>query len=264
VSDGSFSSGISCSLDVVCFLIYEKSRFKSAAHSVWNEGSREFYDDIQALASNARDSLFLLYATGRITLGNFQKYWNIMNNPRIFPIDRKLGEIWEMVHSEDFPRTKENSENRLSFINETESQNLVRLKTIERIFAEELAFLYYLNLNTMGFSSDYMKLPTEPEMVLLTKDQSKQILLEQSLGPSKNRLMAILTQDNDIKQWFTEKIGDIMHYREQTLNKMSKFYNEILDSSNYSKNKQNKQSGKASGRRMINPTEFDINKICSY
>ena len=235
------------------------------AHSVWNKGSREFYDDIRALASNGRDNLFLLYATGRMILDNFQKYWSIMNNPRIFPIDRKLGEIWEIVHSADFPRTKENSENRLSFINETESQNLRRIKTIERVFAEELAFLYYINLNTIGFSIDYMKLPTEPGLFPLTKDQSKQILLEQSLGPAKKRLMAILTQDNDIKQWFTERIGDIMHYREQTLNKMSEFYNEILDSSKYGKNEQNKQSGKASGEgRMICPTEFDINKICSY
>jgi hypothetical protein len=229
------------------FLIYEKARFKSAAYSVWIEGNKEFYDDVQALASNGRDSLFILYASGRLVLENFQRYWNVMNNPRIYPIDRKLREIADIVQSADFPRTKEISENRLSFIDETESQNLRRIKTIERIFAEELAFLYYLNLNTTGFSSD------------LTKEQNIQYLL-----PPKNRLMAILSQDNDIKQWFTERIGDIMHYREQTLNKMSEFYNEILDSTKYSKNEQNKQSRKASGRAMIAPTEFDIDKICSY
>jgi len=83
-----------------------------------------------------------------------------MNNPRIYPISPK---------AQIFPRTKEISENRLSFINETESQNLPTIKTIEHIFAEELAFLYYPNLNTMGFSCDNMKLSTVQQDLLLSR-----------------------------------------------------------------------------------------------
>jgi hypothetical protein len=117
-------------------------------------------------------------------LDNFQKYWNIMNNPSIFPLDRKIREIQEIVHSGDFPRTKDlPDENRLSFVNETESESLHRVKIIEGIFAEELTFLYYLNLNTTAFSyrlSDYMKLPTEPGLFILTKDQTKKFCLNRT------------------------------------------------------------------------------------
>lgn len=92
----------------------------------------------------------------------------------IFPLDRKIREIQEIVHSGDFPRTKDlPDENRLSFVNETESESLHRVKIIEGIFAEELTFLYYR-------LSDYMKLPTEPGLFILTKDQTKKFCLNRT------------------------------------------------------------------------------------
>src|SRR5215831_17624254 len=110
-------------------------------------------------------------------------------------------------------------ENHLSFVNETESESLLRIKIIEDIFAEELAFLYYLNLNSLSSSgwSEYMKLPTEPGLFRLTEDQSKQISLEVNLGNKKERLMTILAKDKDIKKWFTDRLSDILYYRNQTL-----------------------------------------------
>jgi hypothetical protein len=86
------------------------------------------------------------------------------------------------------------------------------------------------------------------------------------LGSPKERLMAILTKDDSIKQWFTERIGDIMHYREQTLNKMSEFYDQILDSRKYIKKEQSEQIGGNSEENKIEiyPEEYDIAKICSY
>jgi hypothetical protein len=89
-------------------------------------------------------------------------------------------------------------------------------------------------------------------------------------GSPKDRLMAILTKDNDIKKWFTERISDIMNYREQTFNKMSKFYDEILDSHKYIKRRQeNKQSEENSEKSRdifykLETHEYDIDKICSY
>lgn len=81
----------------------------------------------------------------------------------------------------------------------------------------------------------------------------------------KDRLMAILAKDNDIKQWCTERMSEIMHYRKQTSNTMSDFYNEILDPSKYIKKQQNEQKmAEQQSKIGIYPKEFNINKICSY
>jgi hypothetical protein len=40
------------------------------------------------------------------------------------------------------------------------------------------------------------------------------------LGTPRNSLKTILIQDNDIKEWLSERIGDILYYRGHTTNKM--------------------------------------------
>ena len=76
------------------------------------------------------------------------------------------------------------------------------------------------------------------------------------------------TKDNDISQWFTERLSEIIRYRKQTLDKMSEFYDEILDSRNYIKKEQNKQSEENKIESIIKigiyPEEWNISKICSY
>jgi hypothetical protein len=156
----------------------------------------------------------------------------------------------------------------LSFVNETESQNMNRVKIIEKIFAEELAFLYYLNLNTTCFPGNYMKHPTEPELFMLTKEHAKEFFLEERLGSPKDRLMTLLTNDNDIKKWFTKLLQDAIYYRNQTLNKMSKFYDETLDLHNYVKRLQNEklqnEKLQKNSTRVSVKIEYDTTKICSY
>jgi hypothetical protein len=250
------------------FLIYEKVGSQSTGYSVWIEGNREYYDDIKALASNAGYQLSPLYASGRTILDNFQKYRDIINKPRIFPLDRKLREIYEIILYADFPRTQEMPDkDHLSFVNETESQNMNRVKIIEKIFAEELAFLYYLNLNTTCFPGNYMKHPTEPELFMLNKDHATEFFLEERLGSPKDRLMTLLTNDNDIKKWFTKLLQDAIYYRNQTLNKMSKFYDETLDLHNYVKRLQNEklqhEKLQKNSTRVSVKIEYDTTKICS-
>ncbi len=65
-----------------------------------------------------------------------------------------------------------------------------------------------------------MENPNKFSPLELTPDeitQKRKIDKEMSdLGNPKNRLMATLTKDNDFKQWFTERMSEIMHYRKQT------------------------------------------------
>ena len=76
--------------------------------------------------------------------------------------------------------------------------------------------------------------------------------------------MALLSKDNDIKQWFTKLLDDVIYYRKQTLKKMSNFYDEILDQHKYVK-PHIMQSEKPQDKSSIAKIkiEYDITKICS-
>ena len=62
-------------------------------------------------------------------------------------------------------------------------------------------------------------------------ERYQQIYREVSrLESPKHCLMAVLSKNDDIKQWFSERISDVTSYRSQTLDKMSKFHNEVVNS----------------------------------
>jgi len=77
---------------------------------------------------------------GKSTMDRFQISLDIMQ-PRLIPLRKKLYEIEVLLGSDIH-----------LFANEPESQRLDRLKIIENILAEELTFLFYLNLNMITFS----------------------------------------------------------------------------------------------------------------
>lgn len=84
------------------------------------------------------------------------------------------------------------------------------------------------------------------------------------LGSPKERLMTILTRDLEIKKWFTDRISDIMHYRNRTSNKMSEFYDNILDSrNNLKKSHSVKQQDKYEVKLDMYHQEYNIETICS-
>jgi hypothetical protein len=259
------------------FIIYKNNGANRTDDSVWIGGDREFYEDIQALASNTRYHLSPMYTNGKKTFDLFLKSEGMeksrldIMDPRLIPIRQKL-HYMEAIFRTDIPLTKSTNENHLSFANESESQRLTRLNIIESIFAEELTFLFYLNLNTIAFSGNIQH-SNQSRDVKLTQDEIEQYATEQNqafsemsyLGSPIERLMAILTKDKEIEQWFTERIGDIMHYRKQTLNKMTEFYDKILDSHKYIKKDQSKPNIRNSKEIEISiyPEEYDIRKICS-
>ena len=81
----------------------------------------------------------------------------------------------------------------------------------------------------------------------------------------KGCLMAILSKDKDIKQWFSKQVGDILSYRSQKSEKMSQFSAEISKP----QVKKRKQETRVQGSNMEPPQsktfyeEHDITKICS-
>ena len=84
------------------------------------------------------------------------------------------------------------------------------IDSIERPIANEISFLYYLNLNDEWYFH-------------IMNDN-----LERPLYPRPLRcLLAILKEDKDVQEWFSKWIRDIMNYQKEVMQSMSNFYEHI-------------------------------------
>ena len=82
------------------------------------------------------------------------------------------------------------------------------------------------------------------------------------LGSPKQRLMAILTNDKNIKEWFSTWIEGLIRYRKATLDKMSVFNKEVNES-HKNLHYPDKIEDNMEARLFIPHMEFDMTKICS-
>lgn len=85
------------------------------------------------------------------------------------------------------------------------------IDSIEDPIANEVSFLYYLNLNDEWYfhiMNDSLERPLyiRPQLCLLT----------------------ILRQDSEVQEWFSKWLRDIMNYQEEVMQSMSNFYESIL------------------------------------
>jgi hypothetical protein len=248
------------------FLFYKKASSNSIAKSIWLGGNKEFYDDILSLAYNTHSYLSLIYIAGKTVFENYQKKRDILNDQRMTPVYRKLTEIEEILkyaNASSFLQELR-SRNRSSFTNTMGQWNsgMDRIKAIEDIFGDELTFLFYLNLNSVSFSLNkaykkHLSKTLESNMSIFPEIQQE----VDRLGSPKQRLMAIFTKDNEIKQRFSEWMQDIVNFRNYTSSKMSRFYGEISRPHENIRRKNPTKGPNRKHRRSINHGEYDITKI---
>jgi hypothetical protein len=141
--------------------------------------------------------------------------------------------------------------------------NCVSLEIVKKSkIGDEVCLLFYLDLNRIvGYSHpelrQYPILDSKGRLVLPPETEELY-----RLGSPKQRLMAILTKDNEIKEWFSTWIEGIIKYRKATLDKMSKFNKEVNESY---KNLHSPAKIEDNMEAMLYTphNEFDITKICS-
>jgi hypothetical protein len=249
------------------FIYEEDSPNHNINTTIWFGGNKEFYDDLLSLTYDARNKLYVIHLIGKYALENFQKYMNIMNYPNILPIHRRIIELGEILNYADISSFVDSLKNSSTSTDRslfwTTHSN--KIGTIEKVFGDEVTFLFYLNLNTTSFTrnkADFSKMQNlstaDPQQKLA---EYKEML---RLGTSpKQRLMTILTKDKDIKQWFSAWIGDLRNYRSQTSERMSIFYDEVINSHKNIKQKEDIQQVKHKPVSESVYEEFDITKICS-
>jgi hypothetical protein len=74
--------------------------------------------------------------------------------------------------------------------------------------------------------------------------------------------MAILTKDNNIREWFSTWIEGLITYRTATLDKMSEFNNEVNESYK-NLHSPDKIEENMEAKLYLPHTELDMTKICS-
>jgi hypothetical protein len=245
------------------FIYQEDSPNRNMNTTSWFGGNKEFYDDLLSLTYNARDKLYIIYVIGKNALETFQKHMDIINNPNILPIRRKIIELGQILNYADISSflysLKSSSTSTGKSLPWTMYSN--NIETIEKVFGDELTFLFYLNLNHTGLprnKADISKMRSlDPQQTIAEYEEMVR------LGTSKERLMAILTKDKDIKQWFSAWIEDLMNYRNQISKGMSVFYDEIINSHKNIKQNELILQVKDKDDSKTVYQELDITKICS-
>jgi hypothetical protein len=205
--------------------------------TIWFGGNKEFYDNIQALASNAYHMLIIVYMEGKETLQDYQIDQNLQSNDtklRILPVYQKVKELEILLKYADINSFLEKLKMKSSFKETIAKSHAIsftdEIDIIEKVFSEELTFLFYLNLNNITFSTNRGYLPKQlAQLSANVPSQSQLDIMNDifSLGTPKDRLLTILKKDKVIKDWFSRWIKDSIDYHEQTKERMSKFYHEI-------------------------------------
>ena len=136
--------------------------------SIWLGGNKEFCDSLQTLADRSAVMLKVLYIQGRDILESFHKKVlseeDEKDESKLLPAYLKIGKIEAILrylNNESFPdglaekiKTLRNKINphfkaRNSYLDDDEDDDVIAF--IERVFSNELSFLFYLNLNNNGF-----------------------------------------------------------------------------------------------------------------
>ena len=181
--------------------------------SVWFGGNKEFYDDIQCIAKNAYPKLYLMYAEGKDKVKEYQGYQD-----RIIPVHKKIVELGEeLMYADSISFLEKITASTLTNESEQLKASTDSIKRIENLFNEQIVFFFYLNLNrTESFSNKYyfpVRLGQFPYEI--NEDTIRYAVEIFHLGTPKHCLMAILVKDKNIRQWFSQRIIDIINYRRQ-------------------------------------------------
>jgi hypothetical protein len=252
------------------FMIYKSNRAHTIDETIWSFGTKEYYDEIQALAYNTIKRLRVIFWSGKAIINELENHqrW-IVNNSRMVPVYNKLEKLNEIEVLAKYIDTVLNRNNNPFRELHKDIQRFtesINVKIIENMFKDEISFLFYMSLNTRFFPRSY-KYPSrrsriEDGMLVIpyeAREEDKEIL---KLGGSQQRLMAILSKDKDINQWFSTWIAGIIEYRQQTSKKMSEFYDRVTNAVEYSKERKPNSKTRMKASTNFWSQEYDMTKIC--
>jgi hypothetical protein len=131
------------------------------------------------------------------------------------------------------------------------------IEKIERAFSNEICLLFYLDLRrNIGISyPDQVPHPVIQHDRIIIPPRTEEFY---RLGGPKDRLMSVLDRDKEIKEWFSMWIRSLIRYRNSITDKMSKFYDEVIES-----NKHLYSLPPPTGVLIMPHEEYDMTKVSS-
>jgi hypothetical protein len=209
-------------------------------------GNKEYYEANRDIAIYNREQMRNLYNVGIMALERF--YLNSEDkdnnnrygeNPKSIAINRKLVEIGILLGYRSNSRiagilSTDNKYN-LNYVYDTD--DIPTTRVLERAFAHEITFLYYLNLNSDFYVprlfpyKDYYLVDDASQPSEETRQADEYSLAPQkpkTLPKSpKERLAAILKKRRQVKEWFSNCISNCIQFRNAADEVMSRFYSDI-------------------------------------
>ncbi|MGN6632990.1 MAG: hypothetical protein ACTHKP_12265, partial [Nitrososphaeraceae archaeon] len=225
------------SFDVI---IEHGARRKFLETPIVMKGNKEYYDAYRDLTISNRMQMSELYNRGIMALERFHsnnkdkennnRYWE---NPKTIAIYRKLIEIRTLLGYSSITgapgRQSADNKDTLSYAHGID--DIPTICVLERAFAYEITFLYYLNLNSDRSIPRLFPLNVHyiavGDYILSEKTkQSEEYSLALPNSP-RERLTAILRKNRQVKEWFSNCISNCIQFRNAADEVMSAFYRDI-------------------------------------
>ena len=215
------------------------------------KGNKEYYDAYRDITICNAIQMKNLYNIGTMALKHFHS--NIeekennnrdWENPKTIAIYRKLIEIRALLGYPSIPGTPRrlSTDNKDNLSHVYDIDNIPITWVLERAFAHEITFLYYLNLNSdfylpRIFTHDYYRIADTPQPSEKTKEECS-ARQEDGYSPAtrktntlpkspRERLTAILKKNRQVKEWFLNCMNNCIQFRNATDEAMSRFYRDI-------------------------------------
>jgi hypothetical protein len=208
-------------------IVDKEARLNTLESPVLLKGNKEFYDAIQGIAFYSRKQLMDFVDSGLCILFSFERELDKENRiDLIKAVRRKLTEINVVLGYSVGDETKWNTtESRGQSI--VQLNNLSTVSILQRAFANEITFLYYINQCQDIYFPDLLPAPdyNYEFNIPSLKEEAETFWLRKydkySLAPQKGhflptspkqRLLDILTGSNQIKESFVNCIDDCIRY----------------------------------------------------
>jgi DNA-binding PadR family transcriptional regulator len=207
-----------------------KARSDIMAKSFLEGGNKELYDSVAAVALHSQKQLSELFLKG------IPEYFNYISDPDKQPEARKntaaafqmllevniLLDPWAYDPRSFHDLVKKEAPSEIIDPRQAEQMShLYEIDIMEKAFAEEVSFLYFLNLRNNYRFQDVLPMEYYDQKQLYNID------MKLSLTPMQY-LLRILRDDKQMNELFSTCIQDLSKYQEEVLTTINDFYNEII------------------------------------
>ncbi|MGC2573469.1 MAG: hypothetical protein WA364_18290, partial [Candidatus Nitrosopolaris sp.] len=219
-------------------ILDRQTRSDIMARSSLEGGNKEFYDSVVGVALHSQKQLSELYRKGMMEWSNYitsaisehpdknpteAKSFLYRETSAVFQMLLKINILldpsaYDPVSFQDLVK-KQAIDNIINSQQAEQLSRLFKIDIIEKAFAEEITFLYFLNLhNNYRFQ---VVLPIKHYNQVKPKD------MEPSFSPMQC-LLAILRHDKQIRERFSAWIQDLGRYQEEILRTIHDFQKMII------------------------------------